>query len=41
MRRATLGCAAWRLDHDRVGALLSQQHRGIGRAEVGVELEDD
>ncbi len=40
MRRATVGCAARRLDHDRIGALLCQQHRGVSRAEVGVELED-
>ena len=29
-----------RLNHDRIGTLLGQQHRGIGRSEVGVEFEE-
>ena len=40
MRSAALGRAARRLDHDGVGALLGQQHRGVRGAEVGVDLED-
>ena len=40
VRRAPFARTAGWLDHDAVGALLGQQHRRVGGAEVGVELED-